>query len=137
MREFVFLTKALSDRNRIRIILALNKKELCVCQITGLLNLAPSTVSKHLSILNQAQLIEGRKEGRWVNYCLAKNKISPAVNQAIDWVINSLIKDPKIIEDKKRLKEILRIDPEKLCKPYGSHSVNILNAKKTGRCKND
>ncbi|MDD5772356.1 MAG: metalloregulator ArsR/SmtB family transcription factor [bacterium] len=113
MREFIFLTKALSDKNRIRVILALNKKELCVCQITRLLNLAPSTVSKHLSILNHARIIESRKEGRWVHYCLAKDKTS---SKAIGWVINSLSKDSKIIEDRKRLKEILKIDSEELCK---------------------
>jgi DNA-binding transcriptional ArsR family regulator len=133
MREFILLTKALSDRNRIRIILALNKKELCVCQITKLLELAPSTVSKHLSILNQAHLIESRKEGRWVHYCLARNKVSPAVNQAIDWVIKSLINDPKIMEDKEQLKKILEINPDELCKSHGLHSGEMLKTKKRRR----
>lgn len=116
MREFIFLAKALSDKNRIRIILALSEKELCVCQITKLLNLAPSTVSKHLSILNQAYLIESRKDGRWVHYRLAKDKTSHSISKAIEWVINSLINDLMVIEDKKHLKEILKIDPEELCK---------------------
>ncbi|MBI4651846.1 winged helix-turn-helix transcriptional regulator [Candidatus Desantisbacteria bacterium] len=116
MRDFIFLTKALSDKNRIRIILALKERELCVCQITKLLNLAPSTVSKHLSILNQAYLIESRKEGRWVYYRLANDKTFHSVNQAINWVMNSLVNDSKIIEDKKHLKEILKIDAEELCK---------------------
>ena len=54
MREFMAITKALSDPNRVRILLALRRGELCVCQITELFGFAPSTVSKHLSILHHA-----------------------------------------------------------------------------------
>ena len=57
MREFMAITKALSDPNRVRILLALRRGELCVCQITELFGFAPSTVSKHLSILHHAGLI--------------------------------------------------------------------------------
>ena len=70
MREFMNITKALADENRVRTLLALRKGELCVCQITELFGLAPSTVSKHLSILFQAGLVESRKEGRWIYYQL-------------------------------------------------------------------
>ena len=61
MREFMTITKALADDKRVRTLLALRKDELCVCQITALLGLAVSTVSKHLSILYQAGLVESRK----------------------------------------------------------------------------
>lgn len=66
MFNFINITKALAEENRVRILLALEGRELCVCQIFELLDLAPSTVSKHLSILRQARLVEGRKEGRWM-----------------------------------------------------------------------
>jgi len=46
--------------------------ELCACQIIEMLGLAPSTVSKHMSILRQAGLVETRKEGRWIYYRLAE-----------------------------------------------------------------
>ena len=58
LREVLEIHKAISDSNRLRALIALNGKELCVCQITELLQLAPSTVSKHLSILKQARLVE-------------------------------------------------------------------------------
>ena len=70
MREFMSITKALADENRIRTLLALRQGELCVCQITELFGLAPSTISKHLSILFQAGLVESRKDGRWFYYQL-------------------------------------------------------------------
>ena len=54
MRELLTLMKALADENRLRIITALNGRELCLCQIVELLGLATSTVSRHASILQQA-----------------------------------------------------------------------------------
>jgi len=51
MFEFMNITKALADENRVRILMALNgRDELCVCQLIDMLQLAPSTVSKHLFI---------------------------------------------------------------------------------------
>ena len=58
MREFMNITGALADETRVRTLLALRKGELCVCQITELFGLAPSTVSKHLSLLFQAGLVD-------------------------------------------------------------------------------
>ena len=55
------VTKALADETRVRMLLALQGGELRVCQITELFKLAPSTISKHLSILYQAQLVDSRK----------------------------------------------------------------------------
>ncbi len=62
------ILKAISDKNRIRIIKMLQKKPLCVCEIKAVLELATSTVSKHLSILRDAGLISDWKEGKWINY---------------------------------------------------------------------
>jgi DNA-binding transcriptional ArsR family regulator len=55
MRDILSITKALSDENRVRILIALSHGELCVCQVIELMKLAPSTVSKHMSILKQAR----------------------------------------------------------------------------------
>ena len=71
MKEFMGVAKALADDNRTRALMCLRDGELCVCQIIELLQLAPSTVSKHLDILHRAGLIESRKEGRWIYYRLA------------------------------------------------------------------
>ena len=116
MREFMNLTKALADENRIRALLALQQGELCVCQITELFGLAPSTISKHLSVLYQAGLVESRKDGRWIYYKLPGNGASAAVRGAIAWVRKSLEGNPRIADDKQTLKRILRQDPAELCK---------------------
>ncbi len=116
MRDFMNITKALSDENRVRMLLALKGGELCVCQITELFGLAPSTVSKHLSILYQAGLAESRKEGRWIYYRLPGKTAPKAVRDAIGWVAGSINGDTQVAEDAARLKKILAMDPVELCR---------------------
>ena len=77
MKPFLKVMKALSDPNRVKIIKLLQLKYMCVCELQGALNLAQSTVSKHLKILEEAGLVNYRKEGLWVNYYLADGKSSP------------------------------------------------------------
>jgi len=115
MYEFLNITKALAEENRVRILLALEVEELCVCQIIELLELAPSTVSKHMSVLRQARLIDGRKDGRWMYFRLADENAPTEVKEAIAWVKKSLTENERICEDARRLKEILKIDREVLC----------------------
>jgi DNA-binding transcriptional ArsR family regulator len=116
MRPFIKITKALADENRIRALLALHHGELCVCQVTELLGLAPSTMSKHLSILYQAGLVVSRKNGRWIYYSLPRKEAPVAIRQALDWVRDSASTTSRALEDTKRLKQVLKMDPAELCK---------------------
>ena len=110
------ITKALSDPNRVRILLALRKGELCVCQITELFGFAPSTVSKHLSILHHAGLILSRKSERWVYYRLPEKPPTVAVREALAWVHKSLARTDAAASDAKKLKKILQTDLAVICR---------------------
>jgi len=109
MFQFMNLTKALSDENRVRILLALSeKKEICVCHLIDLLELAPSTVSKHLFLLRNARLITARKDGRWMHYRLNNRREAPSlVVEALKWIVKSISDDPVIKADRDRLEKIL------------------------------
>ena len=116
MRDVLDITKALADRNRLRIVMALTHGELCVCQIIELLDLAPSTVSKHMYILRQARLVEARKDGRWMYYRLAGRTAPKLVRETIAWARRNLARTPDIDADNRRLRRVLRIDREVLCR---------------------
>ena len=116
MREFMAITKALSDPGRVRILLALRRRELCVCQITELFGFAPSTMSKHLSILHHAGLIQSRKTERWVHYRLPDPPMPAVVRQALDWAHKSLARTAEAATDANKLKRILKIDPAEICR---------------------
>ena len=110
------ITKALADENRVRTLLALGQGELCVCQITELFGLAPSTISKHLSILFQAGLVESRKDGRWIYYQLPGKTAPVVVREAFDWIEKALADNSHVLEDNKKLQKILKQDPAEICK---------------------
>jgi len=116
MRDVLDITKAMADGNRLRALMALAGGELCVCQIIEMLGLAPSTVSKHLSILHQAGLVEARKDGRWMYYRLVSRDGSKAAREAIAWLRRNLAVSSQVVEDAKSLKKILCIDREELCR---------------------
>ncbi len=63
--------KALSDPNRVRVLKLLKGKELCVCEIQAVLDLAQSTVSKHMKLLEDAGLVDRSRQGTWIIYSLA------------------------------------------------------------------
>jgi DNA-binding transcriptional ArsR family regulator len=116
MRDFMQVVKALGDENRVRILLAVQHGELCVCQITALMKLAPSTVSKHISILHQARLLDSRKSGRWIYYRQAGQDAPDRVRSTLDWLTATASNTKVIKEDARNLKQILKQNPEELCK---------------------
>jgi len=118
MRDFIAVTRALSDPNRVRTLMFLRSGELCLCQIIKMLGLAPSTVSRHMAVLYNARLVESRKEGRWVFYRLSDAR-DPVVRGAISWARNALAKDPQALADAKAIKAVRKVNREKLCARYG------------------
>jgi ArsR family transcriptional regulator, arsenate/arsenite/antimonite-responsive transcriptional repressor len=116
MKQALRVFGALSDENRVRMLYALRRGELCVCQLIELLGLSPSTVSKHLSILRDAGLLDSRKEGRWVYYRLADEAILPMVGKKAAPFFQSLEKSPTVKTDDKHLKQIRKMGMEDLCR---------------------
>ena len=119
MRDFIGIAKALADPNRVRALLALRGHELCVCQIVELLDLAPSTVSKHMSLLKQVYLVDSRKDGRWTYYRRPGKEAPKPVRAALRWIDASLTDSPDAREDTARLEKILEIPLEEFCKLSG------------------
>ena len=86
MQAVLAITKALADENRLRALHALTQGELCSANLIKVLGLAPSTVSKHMSVLRQANLVDVRRDGRWTYYRLPGRKADKQVKQVIAWV---------------------------------------------------
>jgi len=110
MKDNTRLFKALSDLNRLRILKMLQSKPLCVCEITEVLGLATSTVSRHLSILRDTGFIIEEKDGKWVNYKInphpSDNRV-PSIIITLDfWIAD----DQFIISDKEKVQRINRYE---------------------------
>ncbi len=115
LQEYIVVLKALADRSRARILKLLEEHELCVCQIREVLDLRQSTVSKHLSILRKAGLVEDRRDGTWAFYALSRKRRSDFDQALLGLMRNWLNDDPVMQTDRTRLEEVLKIDVRDLC----------------------
>jgi arsenate reductase/ArsR family transcriptional regulator len=107
------LYKALAHQARLRILAMLRGGDLCACQITAALGLAPSTISAHLAELRRAGLVTERKAGRFVHFALAKD---PGVRSTLRQVWRQIESDPHVAEDADALAKLRRIPVEQLCR---------------------
>ena len=110
MKDFVNVMKALSDPNRIKILKMLQHKMMCVCELQAALQIAQPSVSKHLKILENADLVDSKKDGMWVNYHLTDGSKSPYAASILGNLRHWLEDDREVAELVERLPEIRRED---------------------------
>jgi DNA-binding transcriptional ArsR family regulator len=115
MKQLAEIFGLLSDPSRLRILMLVDKKELCVCQIMGALEMSQPLVSRNLSLLFRAGLLDDRREGKMIFYRLKKELPEPLSSLA------------RILRKELRGDETIRIDLLSLgdCTEY---------QKKTGKC---
>ena len=84
MKEIIKAFKALSEPTRLRIFLLLMERDLCVCELTFVLNMSQSRISHQLRLLRDADLVEDKREGRWIIYTIpqsVKENLAPFVRK--------------------------------------------------------
>ncbi len=111
-KKLVKIFKALGDANRLRIVNMLSQKPLCVCEITTILNNpSQSTVSGHLRVLKEAELITDKKDGLWVEYYL--DNTNQTIRSLLDTILETLSGDPQMENDKETAQ---KADRNVICK---------------------
>ena len=118
MDHVLAISKALGDATRLRAVLLLREGELCVCQLIDVLGLAPSTVSKHMTLLHDAGLVTRRKEGKWHYYRLAGDDAPPVVRDAIAWAIAGVGHHATARADQVAVREAKKKELDVLCDCY-------------------
>lgn len=116
MKDFIKVMKALSDPNRVKLVKMLQKRTMCVCEVHAALGISQPTVSKHLKILEGADLVDRKKEGLWVNYSLTTGGRSPYAASLLGNLMHWLDDDPEIQDLIERCETIRRED---LCGTHG------------------
>ncbi|VBB47711.1 Transcriptional regulator, ArsR family [uncultured Desulfatiglans sp.] len=116
MKRFIRVMKALSDANRVKILKILEHRQMCVCEIQAALGISQPTVSKHLKILAEADLVDCRKDGLWVNYFLAGDNANPFAEIMRGNLAHWLNEEREIAEIVTRLPHIRR---ENICQHGG------------------
>jgi ArsR family transcriptional regulator len=122
MKQFIKVMKALSDPTRAKILKMLQRRKMCVCEIQETLEIAQSTASKHLKILEEAGLATYKKDGLWVNYTLSDGADNPYAACLLGNLRHWLEDDQDVIELTNRRPEIRR---EEICRSQTPRPVKV------------
>jgi len=107
--------RLLSDPLRLRILMILSRKELCVCQLMAITGASQPLVSRNLGLLREAGLLSTRREGKLLFYRISED-LSAHQKEVLDVLFNLLKDDPQVLADRQRVVE---------CQEF---------QKRTGRC---
>jgi DNA-binding transcriptional ArsR family regulator len=112
LAELVETAKGLAHPTRLRLLAMLRSGELCVCQLTAAIDLAPSTVSEHLSVLSRGGLVAERKTGKLVFYRL---RTDGAAATLLPPLLELVAGDATAKADARLVNRLRRIPVIKLC----------------------
>ncbi len=104
MKEILKVFKALSDATRLRIVLLLAERDLCVCELVYVLKMEQSRISHQLRILRDADLVEDIRDGRWIIY-----RIPDAVSGTLKPLIEQFARE-RLAESKDVVRDLARLD---------------------------
>ena len=112
MKDLVGAAKGLAHPARLRMLGMLAEGELCVCQMTAVLQLASSTVSQHLSVLAHGGLVGERKQGKLVFYRLRTEGPGSGL---LPPLLAALAGDATAREDARLVSRLRRVTVARLC----------------------
>jgi ArsR family transcriptional regulator len=111
MKDILKVFKALSDATRLRIMLLLRRRELCVCELMFILEMEQSRVSHHMRVLRDAGLAEDVREGRWIIYRIPETSRG-LVESLFDGALRELIEGSgEASEEARKLEACVRENP--------------------------
>lgn len=70
LREMETMFQALADKTRLRLLNLMSDEEVCVCFFTEVLGDSQPKISRHLAYLRNADLVEARRDGKWMHYSI-------------------------------------------------------------------
>src|SRR5882724_8383366 len=109
------LYRLLGDEARLRLLRVLARERLNVTELTGVLGLAQSGVSRHLGLLKDAAIVQEEKDGGFSYYRLAPSYTAASENPLgvmLDRQFAAAAEDPTLRADEARLHEVLRLRKE-------------------------
>jgi len=75
LKEEAKLFKAFSDPTRLKILKLLTYRKMCVCELNLAIDTSQPTISHHLNILENAGLIRGERQGKWMFYSISNDMV--------------------------------------------------------------
>lgn len=115
IESMVKCLRALGDENRLRILMLLRERELCVLEVVGALGISQPLASSHLAVLREAGLATARREGRRIRYSLSEEAKRGGKHHLLDQVGKAIAAEPVIAADRERSSECLAFRGSAAC----------------------
>lgn len=103
LEPMVKCLRALGDENRLRILMLLRERDLCVLEIIGALEISQPLASSHLAVLREAGLATARREGRRIRYSLSDEARRGGKHRLLQQVAAAIGGEHRIEADRERL----------------------------------
>jgi ArsR family transcriptional regulator, arsenate/arsenite/antimonite-responsive transcriptional repressor len=104
MSDLALFFAALSDPTRLRLLNLMKSGEICVCYLREVLNTNQPKISRHLAYLKRAGLVEGRRDGKWTHYRLAK--LDGEQGKILSQTLACLGREKLIAKDSQKLRQV-------------------------------
>ncbi|MCU1290796.1 MAG: putative transcriptional regulator [Acidobacteria bacterium] len=102
---------ALADRTRLRLLNLMREGEVCVCFFAETLGTNNPKISRHLSYLKRAELVSGRRDGKWMHYRISEPKNKKAA-EIFAGLMEMLKEDKEMQIDRERLNSVCCAPPQ-------------------------
>ena len=113
MKQLIRVLKALGDPNRMRVVKMLMHREMCVCELAEAISVTQPSVSRHMKLLEDADLVEHRRDGLWINYRLNRAPQNPYAQTLLEHLQNWLEEDPEV---QALIRKASTLDREVVCR---------------------
>jgi ArsR family transcriptional regulator len=97
--NLVTLFAALADRTRLRILNIMRGREVCVCYFVTILDETQPKVSRHLAYLRKAGIVNGRRDGKWIHYSIAR-PADTNVAAVLDATLDAIGTERQMVRDR-------------------------------------
>ena len=115
IESMVKCLRALGDENRLRILMLLRERELCVLEVVGALEISQPLASSHLAVLREAGLATARREGRRIRYRLSEEAKRGGKHLLLKQVAEAIAAEPLIAADRDRIAECVAFRGSAAC----------------------
>ena len=117
MQELTKIYQILSDESRLRVLLLLQDKECCVCEVMQALDISQSKASRILSALYEVGFLKLHKDGLWSLYSIDWDGMDSFLKDILKTTITAFNNNEQSIKDRERLKHARRIGPGRVERP--------------------
>jgi ArsR family transcriptional regulator len=123
MKKTIKTLKALSDPTRLRIVILLLERDLCVCELFFIMEMEQSRISHQLRILRDADLVEDIRDGKWIIYRIP-GEIRPGLSLLLGQFFGKELRQSEQIKrDRNNLKICVK---KQIRKPQNTHKETSL-----------